>query len=158
MSVSRPIGFVHTAGGKSVPVREAVLHCAAIGTGQFSGMSAFQVFATINRWHREPPKSFKHGFGYHGLFMPDGTFYAGRPFNMVGAHVLGHNLGKLGFLMVESRNITRVGEFAEWFTEAQRSAVKAKLRTIPGLDLVSGHNDYAKRLCPGFRVNSGDWL
>lgn len=51
------------------PVREAVLHCAAIRTGQFNGMTPFQVFLTINKWHHE--RGFKNGFGYHGIFMPD---------------------------------------------------------------------------------------
>lgn len=139
-----------------VPVREAVLHCADIKTGQFSGMGAFQVFATVNRWHVE--RGFKNGFGYHGLFMPDGTFYAGRPFDMVGAHVYGHNIGTLGFLLIESSEITHVGDFSDWFTERQRVALRSKLAHIPGLKRVSGHSDYAARLCPGFKVQSDDWL
>lgn len=142
--------------GKSrTPVREAVLHCAAIKTGQFEGWTPLQVFSTINRWHRE--RGFE-GFGYHGLVMPDGGFFAGRPLNMVGAHVKGHNTGTLGFLLIESRQITRTGQFEDWFTEAQRAALKARLASIPGLERVSGHNAYANKLCPGFKVKSGDWL
>lgn len=147
------------------PVREAVLHCAAIRTGQFAHMRPFQVFATINQWHHE--RGFKNGFGYHGLFMPDGTFYAGRPFDMIGAHVLGHNAGTLGFLMIESRQIVepKAGDppsvFSDWFTSAQAFAVKAKLqelRASHGLEKVSGHNDYAPKLCPGFKVISSEWM
>ena len=73
-------------GKAGYPVREAVLHCAGINTGQFDGMRPFQVFMIVNRWHRE--RGFKNGFGYHGLFMPDGTFYAGRPFTQIGAHAI----------------------------------------------------------------------
>ena len=142
-------------GSNRVPVREAVLHCAAIKSGQFDGMRAFQVFATINRWHKERGFS---GFGYHGLIMPDGHYYDGRPFDMVGAHVLGHNVGTLGFLLIESREVTRIGEFEDWFTPKQRLSVQARLRAIPGLLRVTGHNDYAPKLCPGFRVKSDDWL
>lgn len=142
--------------GKSkIPVREAVLHCAAIKTGQFSHMRAFQVFATINQWHIE--RGFK-GFGYHGLFMPDGQFYEGRPFDMIGAHVIGHNAGTLGFLLIESREITHIGDFDDWFTRQQRLALQARLRVIPGLQKVSGHNDHAPKLCPGFKVQSEGWL
>lgn len=143
--------------GKSrAPVREAVLHCAAIKSGQFKGMLPFEVFATINRWHRE--RGFSNGFGYHGLFMPDGGFYTGRPYHMIGAHVAGHNTGTLGFLLIESREITRIGEFDDWFTKAQETAVKRHLAAISGLQVVTGHNDHAARLCPGFRVHSSDWL
>ncbi|MBJ2150160.1 N-acetylmuramoyl-L-alanine amidase [Paracoccus sp. IB05] len=145
-----------THGSAKTPVREAVLHCAAIKTGQFKGMRAFQVFATINQWHIK--RGFKHGFGYHGLFMPDGDFAWGRPYSMVGAHTLGRNTGTLGFLMIESREITHIGEFSDWFTEDQREAVKYCLSKIPGLQKVSGHNDHAARLCPGFKVKSSDWL
>lgn len=141
------------------PVKEVVLHCAAIKTGQFSHMTPFQVFATINRWHTE--RGFTQGFGYHGLFMPDGTFYTGRPFSMVGAHVKGHNAGTLGFLVIESREITHVGDFADWFTAAQSAALKAKLKDLRashGIERISGHNDYAAKLCPGFKVHSHEWL
>lgn len=137
-------------------VREAVLHCAAIRTGQFDGMTPFQVFTIINRWHTE--RGFTNGFGYHGLFMPDGTFYSGRPFDMIGAHVLGHNTGTLGFLLIESRKIDRMGEFDDWFTKAQRDSLWLKLNHIDGLEKVSGHNDYAPKLCPGFKVETEDWL
>lgn len=137
------------------PVREAVLHCAAIRTGQFKGMRPFQVFATINRWHVENGWS---GFGYHGLFMTDGQYYGGRPFDKIGAHVIGHNQGTLGFLLIESTKIDRIGEFDDWFTTPQRDSLRHVLSLIPGLQKVSGHNDYAPKLCPGFKVQSDDWL
>ena len=144
-----------TQGSARIPVREAVLHCAAIKTGQFSGMTPLEVFTTINRWHIE--RGYK-AFGYHGLFMPDGGFYSGRPFDQIGAHVAGENAGKLGFLLIESRQITRMGQFSDWFTDAQRDAVKRMLAAIPGLERVAGHNAYANKLCPGFYVRSADWL
>lgn len=137
------------------PVREAVLHCAAIRTGQFDGMRPFQVFMTINRWHIE--RGFKC-FGYHGLFMPDGFFYSGRPYDQIGAHVIGHNAGTLGFLLIESRKVERIGEFDDCFTPSQRAALKLHLRGIDGLEKVSGHNHYAAKLCPGFKVETSDWL
>lgn len=138
------------------PVREAVLHCAAIRTGQFDGMRPFQVFSIINRWHHE--RGFQNGFGYHALILPDGQWYDGRPFTMIGAHVMGHNAGTLGLLLIESRKIDRMGDFGEWFTSQQRLALQARLRTISGLEKVSGHNDYAAKLCPGFEVKTSDWL
>lgn len=139
------------------PVREAILHCAAIPTGYFKDQRPFQVFQTINRWHKE--RGFK-SFGYHGLFMPDGTFYSGRPYTEIGAHVIGKNAGTLGFLLIESRKVERIGEFSDWFTSAQRIALRETLARwrAEGLEKVSGHNDYAAKLCPGFRVKTEDWL
>lgn len=142
-------------GAARYPVREVVLHCAAIRTGQFDGMTPFSVFATINRWHVERGFS---GFGYHGLFMPDGTWISGRPFERIGAHCLERNRGSLGFLLIESKKIDRVGRFCDWFTDAQWRAVLAKISQIDGIARVSGHNDYAQKLCPGFKVVSDDWL
>lgn len=140
------------------PVREVVLHCAAINTGQFDGMPPLQVFATINRWHVE--RGFANGFGYHGLIMPNGTWYRGRPFEMIGAHVQGHNAGTLGFLLIESRKITHLGQFSDWFTQEQAAALRGLLDGLVqrGVNRISGHNDYAPKLCPGFRVDAADWF
>lgn len=145
-------------GKNKTPVREVVLHCAAIKTGQFSGLTPFEVFATVNRWHIE--RGFRSGFGYHGLVMPDGIFYRGRPFDMIGAHVRGENVGTLGFLLVESREVTRVGDFLDWFELPQRQTLLGLLASLKklGIERVSGHNDYAAKLCPGFRVKTTDWL
>ncbi len=150
-------------GKVKTPVKEVVLHCAAIPTGFFDGQRPFQVFATINKWHTE--RGFKNGFGYHGMFMPDGQFYEGRPFSMIGAHVMGHNVGTLGFLLIEGREIKLPKgytledcRFDMWFTRQQELALQARLRTIEGIEKVSGHNDYAPKLCPGFKVRSSDWL
>lgn len=137
------------------PVREVILHCAAVATGYFKGQSPLQIFTTINRWHRE--RGFR-SFGYHGLITPEGVFYPGRPFDQIGAHVAGHNLGTLGFLLIESREVESIGDFADWFTPEQAQALRAKLATIPGIEKVSGHNDYAAKMCPGFYVKSDDWL
>lgn len=141
-------------GKAKYPVELAILHCAAINTGQFAHMNAFQVFATVNRWHVE--RGFK-SFGYHGLIMPDGTYYSGRPFDQIGAHVIGHNAGTLGFLLIESKKIDHIGKFEDWYTQAQRVAVSKLLRSVPGLLQCRGHNYYAPKLCPGFNVTSEIW-
>jgi N-acetylmuramoyl-L-alanine amidase len=142
-------------GSAGYPVHEVILHCAAIKTGFFDGKTAAYVRAEIDRWHKARGFS---GIGYHGLFMPDGEFIQGRPYTQVGAHVLERNRGTIGFLMIESREITRMGDFGDWFTQEQRRAVRGRIRTLPGIKWVTGHNDYANKLCPGFKVQDGDWL
>jgi N-acetylmuramoyl-L-alanine amidase len=142
-------------GSKRVPVHEVILHCAAVPTAFFDGQRAVQVFSTINRWHKE--RGFA-GFGYHALVMPDGACFPGRPYDKIGAHVIGHNTGTIGVLLIESRQIDRIGDFDDWFTDHQWIATRSLIRAIPGISKVSGHNDYAPKLCPGFKVRSNDWL
>ncbi len=55
--------------------------------------------------------------GYHFLIQPDGTAEVGRPLNMVGAHVEGHNTGSIGICMVGT----------DKFTQAQWDALRYKL-------------------------------
>lgn len=142
-------------GSAKYPVREVILHCAAIRAGQFDGYTPFAVFSAVNRWHVQ--RGFK-GFGYHGLFMPDGTFYSGRPYTTIGAHCIERNRGSLGFLLVESAEIKHLGAFSDYFTQWQKQAVNKLIRSLPGITKVSGHNQYAPKLCPGFTVNSQEWL
>jgi len=52
----------------------------------WEGKSPFEVFSIVTRWHIE--RGFQNGFGYHGLIMPDGTYFSGRPFGMIGAHCI----------------------------------------------------------------------
>lgn len=146
-------------GKNKVPVKEVILHCTAANPSIWKGKTAFQVFAEINRWHRE--RGFKNGFGYHALIMPDGFWYRGRPLEMVGAHTIGKNTGTLGVLLVESVKIDRIGTFRDWFTQSQEWTLKDRLGQLAwehGIDKVSGHNAYAAKLCPGFEVVSSEWL
>jgi hypothetical protein len=156
--------------GKSqYPVREVMLHCAGVSTGYFHKQTPFQVFSTINKWHHE--RGWKNGFGYHALVMPDGNWISGRPREMVGAGCIGKNQGVFHLLMIESRRIghpvSAKYETPDWLAEQEplfwfdppclETAAKI-IRSLPGIEKVSGHNDYAAKLCPGFKVKSGDWL
>lgn len=149
-------------GKARAPVDTVVLHCAAINSGQFDGKTPHEVFTTIDAWHKE--RGFRNGFGYHGFFMPDGRFWPGRPQTMIGAHVIEKNVGSLGWLLIESRLVgfdkkqPRLGSFADFFTPAQDCAVRRQLADFAkiGVTNVCGHNDFAKKLCPGFDV--AQWL
>lgn len=138
-----------------VPVTRVIMHCAAINTRQFDGLSAFDVFAEINRWHLQ--RGFA-GFGYHLLIMPSGEIFDGRPLHQVGAHCLNNNLGTWGVLLIEGKKIEEIAEFSDYFTEDQRLALRDWLARYPQIVSVAGHNDFAPRLCPGFKVVSDEWL
>lgn len=137
------------------PVREVVLHCAGVPTGFFTGKGPQAVRDEIDGWHRARGWA---GIGYHALILPSGYVKQGRPWDRVGAHVAGHNTGKFGLLLIESVEVERIGQFAEWFTSAQRLAARQLIGGLGGIEKVSGHNDYARKLCPGFKVRSEDWL
>lgn len=143
-------------GKAGYPVRRIVLHCAALNDGQFDGFTPHKVFSTVDAWHKQ--RGFLKGFGYHGFFMPDGSFHAGRPFPMIGAHCIEANRGSLGLLLIESRKIKEIGSFSDFFTVKQDVSLRAKLADLAvyGADIVQGHNDFASKLCPGFCV--ADWL
>lgn len=137
------------------PVNEVILHCAAVPGTWWKGKTAQQARDAIEAMHKA--RGFRT-IGYHGLFMPDGEFIQGRQFNEIGAHVIERNRGTIGLLMIESQTITGITRFKDWFTEQQRLAVLAKIKSLPGIKWVTGHNDYAAKLCPGFKVEEKDWL
>ena len=123
-------------------VSEVVLHCTGGNPASFVGKSPFQIFAEINRDHREN-RGWKNGFGYHGLITPDGVWYRGRPFHMIGAHVIGHNRGTLGFLLIESKRVDRMGVFSDFYTEVQLRTLRLLLDDLrqKGVTSYSGHTN-----------------
>lgn len=131
-----------------VPVREMVLHCADIPTGLAFRRSASEWVAEVDRWHKN--RGF-HGIGYHYVITPDGDCAVGRADYKIGAHVLGHNVGTLGVLLLERDSVERLATFSRYFSAHQWRAVR-DLALRYGIERVTGHNDYANKLCPGFKV------
>jgi N-acetylmuramoyl-L-alanine amidase len=121
-----------------------------------SHQKALDVYLMVDRWHRE--RGWKNGFGYHGLVMPDGTFFPGRRYDQIGAHCMERNRGSLGFLLIESKVITGITQFSDWFTPNQARSLRAEIARAGDIARVTGHNAYAKKWCPGFKVRTADWL
>jgi len=140
-------------GAKLLPVREAILHCAAVPSGWYYRHTNQQMVDTIRDWHLSRGWS---DIGYHYVITPEGVVLPGRPVERQGAHTMGHNQGTLGILLIERSQITHVGQFSDWFTTRQRQSVKRLVR-LHGISKVSGHNDYAARICPGFKVVSDEF-
>lgn len=141
-------------GTSKVPVRRAILHCAATPTGWANGKTAAQVRDVIREWHLARGWN---DIGYHYVVLPNGHVAKGRPLQQQGAHCKGHNRDTLGIVMIEARAIDRVGKFGDHFEPAQMQAVQELLHHH-GIDRVSGHNDHAATLCPGFVVDPVEWL
>lgn len=131
-----------------VQVAHAILHCLAIPTGFANFRSADEMVGIVRGWHRE------RGFsdvGYHYIVMPDGTYAHGRPLAIDGAHTLGWNKNTLGIAMAEHTRITKIGAASDYYTPLQLDTVRKLIRRH-GITKVTGHNDHAAKLCPGFKV------
>lgn len=141
-------------GANRYPVDEIVLHCAAVPSGWYMKRSNAEYVPEIRRWHVN--RGWKD-IGYHYVIAPDGQTMTGRPADQIGAGVVGHNRGVLHVLMVERYEIKALAKFSDYFTVEQRDAVR-KLARSYDIRFVRGHNDYAPKLCPGFKVQAKFFL
>lgn len=145
-------------GNARYPVTEVVLHTTATPGDWWKGKTALSMAGEVRRWHMD--RGWRD-IGYHRLFAPDGTMALGRSIYEIGAHVIGHNRGTIGLAMVPVRTHDGIREFEDYFTEAQRGAVKkyiSDLVELTPIARVTGHNEYAPKECPGFWVDSEAWL
>jgi hypothetical protein len=85
--------------------------------------------------------------GYHFLIDAGGTIYEGRPINVRGAHVAGHNTGAIGACVLGNFERTepspaQIGSL---------SALAVALRNAFGITHLAGHRDLPSQntLCPG---------
>jgi hypothetical protein len=135
------------------PVTEIIMHCADTRPEWMSGRSLLEKVAEIRRWHVQ--ERGWRDIGYHWIIDRDGTVVPGRRETEIGAHVESHNRGTLGICLLGGYGASADNPFAKNFTAAQAEAAKQLIAEIKGrttIRLVSGHNDYAARACPGFRV------
>lgn len=129
-------------------VKRAILHCAAIPTGWQDGKTVHQMVEIIEGWHKD--RGF-NAIGYHYVVDQFGHVAVGRALNRMGAHTLGENHDTLGILLLERVKISKLGAFEDYYTERQRIALGEILR-YHDIKEWHGHNEYAPKLCPGFRA------
>jgi hypothetical protein len=135
------------------PVTEIILHCADTRPNWMAGRSLADKVAEIRRWHVE--QRGWRDIGYHWIVDRFGAVAPGRSESEIGAHVEGHNRGTIGICLLGGYGASADDLFEKNFTGAQATAAKRliggiKRRTAIGR--VSGHQDYAAKACPGFRV------
>ena len=125
-------------------IREIILHCSATREGQ-----DFTV-QDIDRWHRQ------RGFlriGYHYVVYRNGTIHIGRTLEEVGAHCQGHNQSSIGICYIGG--LSADGQPKDTRTPEQKAALRALVAQLrerfPGAQ-VYGHNRFAAKACPCFRV------
>jgi len=140
------------------PISEIIMHCSATRPEWMGGRPVAEKVAEIRRWHmRDRGWS---DIGYHFIIDRDGAVARGRPLERVGAHTVGKNTGTIGVCLIGGHGSSATDKFAENYTPEQDKAARliiAQLRKqFPAINRVTGHNDYAAKACPGFRVSS--WL
>lgn len=139
------------------PVREIILHCSATRPEWLGNAPLAAKVAEIRRWHTRD-----HGWrdiGYHWIIDRDGQRAAGRRETEIGAHVAGHNAGTIGICLIGGFGADADDTFADNFTPAQERTLRAliaDIRSRTQIVKVTGHNSYAAKACPGFRVV--DWI
>jgi hypothetical protein len=135
------------------PVTEIILHCADTRPDWMMGRLLVAKVAEIRRWHVQD-RGWRD-IGYHWVIDRDGAVAPGRRETEIGAHVESHNRGTLGICLLGGFGASADDPFAKNFTLAQANATKrliAEIKRRTAIELVSGHNDYATKACPGFRV------
>lgn len=134
-------------------IDEIIIHCAATRPEWMEGHPTVAKVREIDRWHRGLGWS---GIGYHYVIDRDGTVADGRPLERTGAHVQGHNTGTIGICLLGGHGSSKDDQFSDHFTALQDKALRALVtklhRQFPGIQRVSGHNQYANKACPGFFV------
>jgi N-acetylmuramoyl-L-alanine amidase len=137
------------------PVKEVILHTAATPGDWWKEQTVTEMRDEIDRWHKALGW---RGIGYHFVVAPDGSVAKGRPVEQIGAHVKERNRGTIGICMIPYRTHNGIKTFSTYFTAKQRDTVRRLIEDLPGIERVSGHNDWTDaKECPGFRVNQADW-
>lgn len=140
-------------------VTEVCLHTTATTKSWMHGYTVEEKAAEIRRWHVE--ERGWRDIGYHYVIDRDGSVAKGRSSWEIGAGVAGHNNGVIHIALVGGHGGASTDSFFDHYTSAQELALRALLREISKqtpLTLISGHNDYAAKACPCFKVISDDWM
>ena len=111
---------------------------------------------TIRKFHKAQGWS---DIGYHWIVDKKGVVHSGRPENLTGAHVAGHNTGNIGISYISRGSDTEPNAlYGKFMSEPQRLALEKKVADILyrynlTIDDVYGHNDFDKgKACPCFSV------
>jgi N-acetylmuramoyl-L-alanine amidase len=123
-----------------------ILHCTA--TPSWREVSVDE----IRRWHVEG--NGWSDIGYHYVILLDGTIARGRPLDVAGAHVKGHNKDSVGVVYVGGTDVT--GQPQDTLNSNQLFGlykVVTSLRNLFGPLTLHGHNEFSDKACPSFIVS-----
>ena len=138
-------------------INEIIIHCTATHPDFMEGHSSTAKVKEIKRWHVQG--NGWSDIGYHFLIDRDGTIKKGRPLERAGAHVRGRNANSIGISLFGGHGSASTDFFEDHFTPEQDEALRFLIEDLEqdfDIDLVTGHNEYSAKACPGFTV--GEWL
>lgn len=139
-------------GAARYPVREVIVHCSATRPDWMDGQGLAAKRAEIRRWHLANGWS---DIGYHWLIDRDGALLAGRPETLIGAHVIGRNQGTIGICLIGGFGSAETDRAEQHFSARQLTTLRQQIQGISmrtQITVISGHNQYAAKACPGFHV------
>lgn len=163
-------------------LRAIVIHCSATVSGRRITVEDIRnwhtwPFCMSNGWIRYkgryynridqlPPRVQNHwgrgwlDIGYHFVVDPDGTVRPGRPIELPGAHVQGHNVDTIGMVYIGGLNIR--GNPEDTRTDAQRKAIRMKCQELiaqyPSITDIKGHRDYSPDIDRDGVIESWEWI
>ena len=136
------------------PLNEIIVHCSATRPSWMADRPVTDKVSEIRRWHVQDRKW--RDIGYHYVVDRNGDVGLGRPLSQTGAHTVGKNAGTVGICLVGGHGSSATDSFSTNFTPEQDEALRALIsqlrKNYPSIKKVSGHNNYAAKACPGFRV------
>jgi len=131
-------------------VKKLVIHCSATRANQYITEEM------VRSWHEAKGWI---DIGYHVFIRRDGIIEYGRPLDVLGAHVKGHNDNSLGICLAGGLN-NDTGEPEDNFTPEQWSSLKKVLKAFlilfEDVDEILGHRDFpgVNKDCPCFDVKT----
>lgn len=139
-------------------ITEINIHCSATKPQWLAGQGIKAKVAEITRWHVED--NGWNAIGYHFVVDRDGTVNRGRRVDMVGAFEPKCNARAIGVCLIGGYGSNSNDQFEKHYTPEQDEALRKLIRIIqhqhPAAKKITGHNDYANKACPGFKVDR--WL
>lgn len=140
-------------GSRQYPVTEICLHVSATRPDWMKNNTFAERYAEIRRWHMKD--NGWRDIGYHWVIDRDGAMMAGRKENVIGAGVAGHNNGVIHIVALGGHGGSADGKITDCWTTEQIRSVKLKIAEIAKrtqIKRISGHNEFAAKACPCFRV------
>lgn len=143
---------------------EIIVHCSATRPDWMRGKTGQQKVDTIRKWHVEE-RGWKE-IAYAEVIDRNGKRYKGRDlnnnddvFDEIGAHTKGRNKHSIGVCLLGGFGSNENDKFEDHFTPEQEKSLLEFIEEVQarfGDVEISGHNEYARKACPGFQVK--DWL
>lgn len=123
-------------------IEKIIIHCTATPEGRAVTVK------DVDTWHRQRGFS---GIGYHYLIGLNGEVWKGRPLEIPGAHVVGHNAKSIG--VCYAGGLDRSMNPKDTRTAAQKASLLKLLKELkakfPGAT-IHGHREFAAKACPCF--------